>query len=233
VLNPFSPPEPGFEAFRGALRELGYVEGRNLVFEIRWAHGRLDRLPELARELVPLKPDVIFAPGEQGLRAAKDATTTTDTPIVVVACDPLDQLIKSLARPGGSATGLSCIHSELAGKRLEMLKELVPSLTRIAVLFNPSDPNKRLEFEQVKEAGRRLGLIRRSQPFLPSAAKLSWFSSTHLQFFIARSSLTRRWSGRCLQLSASRSLWRRAVCCRTEPTELRSSRVPQSMSTKF
>jgi len=161
VLNPFSPPEPGFEAFRGALRDLGYVEGRNLVFEIRWAHGRLDRLPELARELVPLKPDVIFAPGEQGLRAAKEATTTTDTPIVVVACDPLDQLIKSLARPGGSATGLSCIHSELASKRLEMLKELVPSLTGIAVLFNPSDPNKRLEFEQVKDAGRRLGISAR------------------------------------------------------------------------
>jgi putative ABC transport system substrate-binding protein len=161
VLNPFSPPEPGFEAFRGALRDLGYVEGRNLVFEIRWAHGRLDRLPELARELVPLKPDVIFAPGEQALRAAKEATTTTETPIVVVACDPLDQLIKSLARPGGSATGLSCIHSELASKRLEMLKELVPSLTGIAVLFNPSDPNKRLEFEQVKDAGRRLGISAR------------------------------------------------------------------------
>jgi putative ABC transport system substrate-binding protein len=159
VLNPFSPPEPGFEAFRGALRELGYVEGQNLVFEIRWAHGRLERLPELARELVPFKPDVIFAPGEQGLRAAKQATT--DTPIVVVACDPLDQLIKSLARPGGSATGFSCIHSELAGKRVEMLKELVPSLTQIAVLYNPSDPNKRLEFGQVKDAGRRLGITAR------------------------------------------------------------------------
>jgi ABC-type uncharacterized transport system substrate-binding protein len=159
VLNPFSPPEPGFEAFRGGLRELGYVEGQNLVFEIRWAHGRLERLPELARELVPFKPDVIFAPGEQGLRAAKAATT--DTPIVVVACDPLDELIKSLARPGGSATGFSCIHSELAGKRVEMLKELVPSVTRIAVLYNPSDPNKRLEFEQVKDACRRLGITAR------------------------------------------------------------------------
>jgi putative ABC transport system substrate-binding protein len=158
VLNPLSPPEPGFESFREGLHELGYVEGQNLVFEIRWAHGKLDRLPELARELVSLKPDVIFTLGEQGLRAAKEATTTIDTPIVVFACDPLNQLIKSIARPGGSATGLSCIHSELAVKRLEMLKELVPSLTRIAVLFNPSDPNKRLEFEQVKDAGRRLGI---------------------------------------------------------------------------
>jgi len=156
VLNPFAPPEPAFETFREGLRELGYVEGQNVVFEIRWAHGRLERLPELARELSTLKPDIIFAPGEQGLRAAKQATT--DTPIVVVACDPLDQLIKSLARPGGSATGLSCIHSELAGKRVEMLKELVPSLTHLAVLYNPSDPNKRLEFGQVKDAGQRLGV---------------------------------------------------------------------------
>jgi putative ABC transport system substrate-binding protein len=158
VLNPFSPPEPGFEAFRGAFRELGYVEGENLVFEVRWAHGLLERLPELAAELVPLKPDVIFAPGEQGLRAAKQATAGTNTPIVVVACDPLDQLIKSLARPGGSATGLSCIHSELAAKRLEMLKELIPSVTRAAVLCNPSDPNKRTEFGQLGDAGRRLGV---------------------------------------------------------------------------
>jgi putative ABC transport system substrate-binding protein len=156
VLDPYSPPEAGFEAFRGALRELGYVEGQNLIFETRWAHGRLERLPELARELVPLKPDVILAPGEQALRAAKEATT--DTPIVVMACDPLDRLIKSLARPGGSATGLTCIHSELAGKRVEMLKELVPSVTQIAVLYNPSDPNKRPEFGQVKDAGRRLGI---------------------------------------------------------------------------
>ena len=77
VLNPFSPPEFGFEAFRGGLRELGYVEGRNLVFEDSVGHGRLERLPELARELVPFKPDVIFAPGEQGLRAAKSSDEPT------------------------------------------------------------------------------------------------------------------------------------------------------------
>jgi putative ABC transport system substrate-binding protein len=158
VLNPFSPPEPGFDAFEGALRELGYVKDHNLEIQVRWAHGRLERLPELAVELVSLKPQVIFAPGEQGLRAAKQATTATNTPIVVVACDPLDQLIKSLARPGGSATGFSCIHSELAKKRVEMLNELRPGLTKIAVLYNPSDPNKRLEFEQVKDAGQRLGV---------------------------------------------------------------------------
>jgi putative ABC transport system substrate-binding protein len=156
VLDPFSPPESGFEAFRGALRDLGYIEGQNLIIEIRWAHGRLERLPQLAAELVPLKPEVIFAPGEQGLRAAKEATT--DIPIVTVACDPLDKLIKSLARPGGNATGLSCVHSELAGKRLEMLKELMPSLSRVAVLYNPGEPNKLSEFAQLEAAGRRLGV---------------------------------------------------------------------------
>lgn len=152
ILSPFSPPEPGFEAFRAALRELGYVEGQNIVFELRWAHGQLDRLPELARELIPFKPNVIFAPGEQGLRSAKQATT--DTPIVVVACDPLDQLIKSLARPGGSATGLSCIHSDLAGKRVEMLKELEPSLARsgpparLYALLSPQRPVGVLSYGQ-------------------------------------------------------------------------------------
>jgi putative ABC transport system substrate-binding protein len=160
VLNPFIPPEPGYDAFHAELRELGYIEGKNLIIEVRWAEGRLERLPDLARELVALKPDVIFAPGEQGLRAAKDATTTI--PIVVVACDPLDKLIKSLARPGGSATGLSCVHSELAGKRLEIMKEFLPNLSRAAVIYNPSDPNKVMEFGQLAAAGRQLGISLRA-----------------------------------------------------------------------
>src|SRR3954452_1832633 len=100
--------------------------------------------------------DVVFAPGEQGLAAVKQAAR--DTPIVTVACDPLDRLIVSLSAPGGSATGLSCVSSELAGKRLEMLKELVPGLVRAAVVYNGSDPNKGLEFEQLKGAGARLGI---------------------------------------------------------------------------
>ena len=156
VLSPFSPSDPGFETFRQELRHLGYIEGQNLVYEVRFAHGRLDLLSELATELVRLKPDVIFTGGEQGLGAAKRATT--DTPIVIVACDPLDQLVVSLAAPGGSATGLSCVHSDLAGKRLELLKELLPSLTHTAVLFNPTDPNKRLELGQLEAAGRSLAI---------------------------------------------------------------------------
>ena len=122
---------------------MGYVEGRNIIIEARWAEGNLDRLPELARELARFNVNVMFVGGDQGLRAAKEATTTI--PIVVLACDPLDSLVASIARPGGKATGLTCISSELASKRLQMLKELVPGLSRVAVLYNPEDRNKVLE----------------------------------------------------------------------------------------
>jgi ABC-type uncharacterized transport system substrate-binding protein len=156
VLNPFSPPEPGFQAFMNSLRKLGFIEGKDFILQIRWADGRLERLPQLAAELVTYGPDVIFAPSIQGLMAAKQATTGTNTPIVAVACDPLDKLVQSLARPGGNTTGFSCIHSELAGKRVEMLKELLPDLKQVAVLYNPTDPNKRLEFEQVRDVAKRM-----------------------------------------------------------------------------
>jgi putative tryptophan/tyrosine transport system substrate-binding protein len=156
VLNPFSLPEPGFQAFMNSLRKLGFIEGKDFILQIRWADGRLERLPQLAAELVTYGPDVIFAPSIQGVMAAKQATTETNTPIVAVACDPLDKLVQSLARPGGNTTGFSCIHSELAGKRVEMLKELLPDLKQVAVLYNPTDPNKRLEFEQVRDVAKRM-----------------------------------------------------------------------------
>lgn len=147
---------PAYEGFRAGLKELGYVEGQNVVIEVRQATGDLDRLPELANELVRLPVDVLYVAADQGLRAAKQATTTI--PIVVLACDPLDSLVVSLARPGGSATGLTCISSDLAGKRLELLKELVPGLTRVAVLFNPNDPNKAPEYSLMRDAGSKLNL---------------------------------------------------------------------------
>jgi putative ABC transport system substrate-binding protein len=156
VLNPFSPPEPGFQAFVDDLQKLGFVEGKDFTLRIRWAEGRLERLPQLAEELVTYRPNVIFAPSIQGLTAAKEATKETNTPIVAVACDPLDKLIQSLARPAGNTTGFSCVHSELAGKRVEMIKELLPSLDQLAVLYNPTDPNKRIEFEQIKDIARRV-----------------------------------------------------------------------------
>jgi putative ABC transport system substrate-binding protein len=129
-----SPTFPPYERFREALRELGYADGKTIAIEARWAAGNLDRLPALARELVRLKVDLLFVAGDQGLKAAKEATA--DIPIVVAACDPLDALVASVARPGGKATGLTCISSQLASKRLQLLKEVVPPLARVAVLYN-------------------------------------------------------------------------------------------------
>jgi len=155
-LGNFSATAPVYDGFRQGLRELGYVEGKNIVIEARWAEGNLDRLPELARELARLNVNVMFVGGDHGLRAAKEVSGAI--PIVVLACDPLDSLVASIARPGGKATGLTCISSELASKRLQMLKELVPALSRVAVLYNPEDRNKVLEYEQSQRAARTLNL---------------------------------------------------------------------------
>jgi putative ABC transport system substrate-binding protein len=140
---------PNNEGLRQGLRELGYVEGKNIIIEARWAEGNLDRLPEFARDLARLNVNVMFVAGDQGLRAAKEATATI--PIVVYACDPLDSLVASIARPGGKATGMTCISSDLAGKRLQLLKELVPALERVAVLYNPEDGNKVSEYKKFKK----------------------------------------------------------------------------------
>jgi len=121
-----SPSNPDYQTFLQTLRELGYVEGKNITIEARYAQDNFDRLPELARELVRLDVDLLFVSGDQGVKAAKEATDSI--PIVVVACDPIESMVVSIARPGGKVTGASCISSDLAGKRLQMLKELVPAL---------------------------------------------------------------------------------------------------------
>jgi putative ABC transport system substrate-binding protein len=149
------------EPFRQGLRDLGYVEGRNLVIETRDAEGRLERLPALAAELVALKVDVIVAPGTPQALAAKNATRTI--PIVFVgAADPVtDGLVTSLARPGGNATGSSNFAPELVGKRLELLKQAVPGGSRVAVLWQPGGSAERAEKDMLKEAevaARALGV---------------------------------------------------------------------------
>lgn len=155
-LQSNAPTAPYYQSFYQGLHELGYVEGKNIEIITRSANGNPDRLPELARELALLNPDALFATGDQGLRAAKDATNTI--PIVVIVCDSLDSLIASIARPGGKATGLTCISSELAGKRLQMLKELISGLSRVAILYNPEDQNKITELKQMQGAAQALGL---------------------------------------------------------------------------
>ena len=141
VLSPSTALPSNQEAFRQGLRELGYIDGKNFVLERRSAEGRLDRLPELARELVRLKVDVIVAGSTPGALAAKNATGTV--PIVVVLTgDPVaSRLVASLARPGGNLTGVTTLSKELSAKQLEVLKEAVPRVTRVALLFNPANPD--------------------------------------------------------------------------------------------
>ena len=128
------------EAFRQGLRELGYVEGKNIVFEWRYGEGKLDRLPALARELVDFKVDIIVTTGGTPTRAAKEATSTI--PIVMAQeSNPVGSgFVVSLARPGGNITGLSSLAPDLSGKRLELLKEIVPKLSRVAILGTSTTP---------------------------------------------------------------------------------------------
>ena len=140
------------EAFLQGLRDLGYVEGRNLVIEYRDAEGKLDRLSALAAELVALKVDVIVAPSTVAARIAKQATKTLSIVFALVA-DPVGSgLVTSLARPGGNVTGLSVLATEIVGKRLELLKQAVPGASRVAVLWQPGSADERAQRDQLKEA---------------------------------------------------------------------------------
>ena len=144
------------EAFRQGLRELGYVEGKNIVIEYRYAEGKFDRLPALAAELVRLKVDVIVTGGPPSARAAKEATSTI--PIVMMQVgDPVGSgFVASLARPGGNITGLSALAPELSGKRLELLKEIVPKLSRVAVFGTSTSPDNAQSLKEVET--RRTGV---------------------------------------------------------------------------
>jgi ABC-type uncharacterized transport system substrate-binding protein len=148
----------GLTAFGQAMRDLGYVEGRNLIVEARFAEDKLERLPSLAQELVRLKPDVLLAVTTPGSLAAKAATATI--PIVFVAvADPVGVgLVTNLARPGRNITGVTHIVAELTGKRLEVLTEIVPTASRIAVLVNPDDPNAPGQIRNAEVAARTLKL---------------------------------------------------------------------------
>jgi putative ABC transport system substrate-binding protein len=127
------------EAFRQGLKELGYIEGKNIAIEYRFAEARSERLSELAQDLVRLKVDIIFAGSHPATEAAKNATQTI--PIVTSSQDPVSSgFVVGLARPGGNITGLTNLTSELVGKRLELLKEVIPQLFRVAVLWTPSHP---------------------------------------------------------------------------------------------
>ena len=146
------------EAFRQGLRELGYVEGKNIVIEWRSAEGKLDRLPALAAELVRLKVDVIVTGGPTATRAAKEATATI--PIVMAQdTDPVGNgFVASLARPGGNITGLSTLAPEISGKQLELLKEIVPKLSRVAVLGTSTNPGNAQALKEMELAAGAFGV---------------------------------------------------------------------------
>jgi putative ABC transport system substrate-binding protein len=195
------------ETFRQGLRELGYVEGQNLVIEWRFAKGDETRLPELAAELIRLKPDVLATSGTQPARTLKDATTTI--PIVVLSAGDLvgRGLVASLARPGGNITGLTSISLDLNGKRLEILKEIVPRALRVAVLHNPHETD---EVRELELAARALKLqlqpheVREADQFPSAYAAMSKERADAL--LISRNPFTNSHRKELIDLAAKRRL---------------------------
>jgi putative ABC transport system substrate-binding protein len=152
------------EAIRVALRELNYIEGQTIAFAYRYAEGKVDRLPDLAAELVRSKVDIIIAVNFPGAQAAKNATKTIPIVMVNVGRDPVEAgLVESLARPGGNVTGISNLGVELGGKRLELLREAVTKITRVAELYDPANPGNLVGVKELLPAARTLKLT--IQPF--------------------------------------------------------------------
>jgi putative ABC transport system substrate-binding protein len=167
----FSTPaaEPNLPALLAGLRDLGYVEGRNIALEYRGAEGRPERVSGLAHQIVALKPDLIVVLGGDLVPFVKNATSTIPV-VMLTSQDPVEAgVVASFARPGGNLTGVAFVSSETAGKRLQFLKEAVPSLTRVAVLWNPDHPDG--EYRDTEAAARRLGIhlqsleVRRPEEF--------------------------------------------------------------------
>jgi len=148
----------GTEVLRLELRALGYIEGKNVAFEYRYADNKFDRLPALADELVRLKVDVLVASSTPAALVAKNSTRTIPIGFLNVSDPVAEGLVDTLARPGGNITGVTTIAAVLAGKRLELLKETVPKLSRVAVLWNPQDPGSALQWKESQLPARDLGL---------------------------------------------------------------------------
>ncbi len=158
VLLLGAPPNANLDAFVQGLRELGYIEGKNILIEYRFAEGKAERLPELARELVLLKVDAIFTAGTPAIFALKEATKTI--PIVFFSTsDPIGTgVVASLAHPGGNITGISVLASDLWPKRLELLKEIFPKLSRVAMVWNKGNAGMALEAKATQEVAGPLGI---------------------------------------------------------------------------
>jgi ABC-type uncharacterized transport system substrate-binding protein len=145
------------DALRAGLRRIGYEEGRNIVIEYRWAEGRYDRLPDLASELVKLNVDVLVAPGTPSALAARQATSTI--PIVLIVGDPVAAgLAESLARPGGNLSGMAFFFAEICAKRVELIKEAIPSLSRVGVFVNPANPATSIPLTAMQQTASALNI---------------------------------------------------------------------------
>ena len=160
LLSPFSPTDTLLwnKALVRGLRDAGWIDGRNVTIEYRYAEGKGERLPELATDLIRQKVDIIVTTVTVDTLAAKNATA--EIPIVMVAVgDPVAiGIVKSLARPGGNITGLSQMTPDLSGKRLELLKQIVPQISRVAVLFDPEDPLSMLDWNEARRSAQTLGI---------------------------------------------------------------------------
>jgi putative ABC transport system substrate-binding protein len=151
-----APPAADIEAFRQGLREHGYVEGKNIVVEYRWADGNDQRLRAIVADLIRVKVDLIVASAPAAARAAKEATTTIPIVMVLVADPVAFGFVASLARPGGNVTGFAFLLPELSGKRLQLLKDAIPRLSRVAVLWNAANPYKAFDLKEVQAVAEAL-----------------------------------------------------------------------------
>jgi putative tryptophan/tyrosine transport system substrate-binding protein len=196
------------EAFRRGLKELGYVEGQDILIEYRFADARPERLPELARELLALKVDIIFAGGGPATEAAKNATQII--PIVTSSQDPVALgFVNGLSRSGGNVTGLTNLTSELVGKRLELLKEAIPQLSRVAVVWTPSTPTS-ITWRRIEGAARSLRVqlqaaeVRKRDDLEPALAALKEYRPEAL--FMIRSPIINDMTKRIVNLAAKSQL---------------------------
>jgi putative ABC transport system substrate-binding protein len=171
------PPKAWLEAFQQGLREQGYVDGQNVIVEVRFTDGSLDRLPQLVDELVRLKVHVIVASGSSAAAAAKKGTTSVPIVFASVSYPVETGLVASLARPGGNITGMAFNSADLAGKRLELLRELVPTLKHVAVLSHPGHPTDQVQLEGTEVAARTLGMRLKPVPVLSPSAFDSAFEA--------------------------------------------------------
>jgi putative tryptophan/tyrosine transport system substrate-binding protein len=192
-----SSPGPYVEALRQGLRDLGYVEGKNIVIEYRGAEGNVDRMPSLVAELVQLKVDVLVVPLSVATRAAKQATKTIPI-VMVIGEDPVAAgLIDSLARPGGNITGLSTVNLELSGKRLELLKESVAGISRVAVLRDADSQTSSIAFNEYEAAARALKIqlqsleVRGLNPDLEGAFRTAAKGRAHALITVTNANLFR------------------------------------------